>query len=41
MPAPSALDVDVLVTVASVGWGLSVLADGGVAAAFEACAVFS
>ena len=31
MPAPSALDVDVLVTPASVSWGLSVLADGGVA----------
>ena len=31
MPALSALDVDVFVKVASADWGLSVLADGGVA----------
>ena len=31
MPALSALDVDVFVTVATAGWGLSVLEDGGVA----------
>ena len=53
MPAPSALDVDVFVTVASVGCGLSALADGGVAEdcvagvetsgepELEACALFS
>lgn len=38
VPALSALDVDVLVTLASVGWGLSVAADEGVT---EACALFS